>query len=1094
MADLGEYYVGVGLDVGDFNSNMSGALSGLQSAAQAMVAAMQTVVSQIENATSSASAGFQSAADSAKASAENMTGSAGAAVVSMKESFSSLRAGVGGMGIAVAAALGEATKKVLEFDESVVQLHRQTGMTLEDASAWMGIARMWGVSSQSMTMGIRSLSRQLEQAKKSVNDTNSVFTRYHITIKDATTGALLPMNEILGNVAEKVKQLGYGQAATAVATTAFGRAGMQLLPFLHEGKEGIEKVTVAMQKYGILMHDDSAFEAYKQATRDFNLASLGMEVQLSSVLMPVLVQLAGLVTKVTQAYNDLSQPVKDGLTTFITFGSMVAILAGGMAALKAVMSALGFAELASKVTMAINPITAMKTGVTMLTTAFTEVRAALSLLPAAFAGGLGGLRVWCAMTGLATIATTLMWVAIAAIILIVAGLAIAWATNFNNIRQATADSLGKIWEGFKTMGSSLVEWCNGIIHMIHGAFTLNWDEVKSGSAQFLASYQTYWSGIKAVALNGCAFIKTAVVTTAAGIKEMFSMPKAPEEGPPGGDDGEGRGTGKAKSDKGKSAYEKAKQIYEKEIQLAQYSAQEKEAIYTEMLANITKSEEEAYDYKAGLYKLDYDAVKEGIENKEALLENQKISEHMDDATYAGKSLAIKKEALTNEVNFEVNSRMNLANAKATISAKDQAVLRAGITAEVMGQTNVLKLIRAVLEESQKLVDVDTQLAKIQSESTHASDSDAIESMKKYYDLQKSLGLTSVAEDTANQSKIVAMQEAADQAQLDRDNQQVINDNKDLDKKTVAYQAYINNKNAITMKAAQQQTAIANAATVADKQRMITLASDISNAYGSCVRGILTGTKAIGSAIREMGQSILTSYVTMVTQPMLDHFKQMLTKKLVANKASGSAEVVADKAQQMAITAGRAAAATTQITTAKGAAKAAAAAGAASATAIVTANAAAFAALLAMVTAMATAIALIPPAGPAMASAMMTGVGTATTALTAATTVASTGIGASMANVASFDTGTWSVPHDMLAMVHKGEPIIPAPFADKARSVLSGEMVPAGSSGGMTVQVVSSPQVSMIDTKGAKAFFDQHANVLADTISKRLVRTFKYKQA
>ena len=45
--------------------------------------------------------------------------------------------------------------------------------------------------------------------------------------------------------------------------------------------------------------------------------------------------------------------------------------------------------------------------------------------------------------------------------------------------------------------------------------------------------------------------------------------------------------------------------------------------------------------------------------------------------------------------------------------------------------------------------------------------------------------------------------------------------------------------------------------------------------------------------------------------------------------------------------------------------------------------------------------------------------------------------------ASFDVGAWNIPHDMPAMVHQGEAILPRPFADDFRSAMSGR----GSMGG-----------------------------------------------
>jgi len=87
---------------------------------------------------------------------------------------------------------------------------------------------------------------------------------------------------------------------------------------------------------------------------------------------------------------------------------------------------------------------------------------------------------------------------------------------------------------------------------------------------------------------------------------------------------------------------------------------------------------------------------------------------------------------------------------------------------------------------------------------------------------------------------------------------------------------------------------------------------------------------------------------------------------------------------------------------------------------------------------------------------------------------------------SFDVGTLNVPHDMLAQIHKGEVIVPAPFADKARDFIS------GGGGGDSYHISNPMTVNAIDARGVDSLLKKHGDTIGKVVQSQ-IRQFKYKK-
>jgi len=96
-----------------------------------------------------------------------------------------------------------------------------------------------------------------------------------------------------------------------------------------------------------------------------------------------------------------------------------------------------------------------------------------------------------------------------------------------------------------------------------------------------------------------------------------------------------------------------------------------------------------------------------------------------------------------------------------------------------------------------------------------------------------------------------------------------------------------------------------------------------------------------------------------------------------------------------------------------------------------------------------------------------------------------GIASGIGGLIGFDSGAWSVPADMVAIVHAGEMVLPADVAAAARaggpvaSFASGAVAPSAAGANFALNV----SVQAIDAAGVASWANSNAKTLAATIAK-----------
>jgi hypothetical protein len=228
-------------------------------------------------------------------------------------------------GLGAAAGVGVLASKVFDFAQSSVQsfetvggesikLQRIMGGNVEQMSALRGAAKMTGVSADTLATSMRSFSADIEGNSKHLQAMG-------VATRDAA-GNIRPTGDVLKDVAAVFKDMPNGAEKSALAVQLFGRNGLDMIPMLNKGADGIAALEAKTAQYGLTLTqvDQDNLAKFRASQRDLSLVSEGVRTSFGKSLFPVLTEFnAGLV--------QLLPPLQQALTPALQSMGDVAVLA-----------------------------------------------------------------------------------------------------------------------------------------------------------------------------------------------------------------------------------------------------------------------------------------------------------------------------------------------------------------------------------------------------------------------------------------------------------------------------------------------------------------------------------------------------------------------------------------------------------------------------------------------------------------------------------------------------------------------------------------------------------------------------------------------
>jgi hypothetical protein len=191
---------------------------------------------------------------------------------------------LGAAAIGGAVALGELAKGGAELVERFSLISQKTGISIRDLQGFEAVGKTVGVSLEDMVTGMR----KFDQALTGVG-------------KNAAAGAILrelgvdskTNKEALLQTADAFKAMEDGPEKAALAVQLFGKSGLNMIPFLNKGAEGIKEFNDLVDKFGPKIGKDAvdANEKYKKSVVQLDLEWQNFKVTIEQAVLPALTKL-----------------------------------------------------------------------------------------------------------------------------------------------------------------------------------------------------------------------------------------------------------------------------------------------------------------------------------------------------------------------------------------------------------------------------------------------------------------------------------------------------------------------------------------------------------------------------------------------------------------------------------------------------------------------------------------------------------------------------------------------------------------------------------------------------------------------------------
>ena len=144
-------------------------------------------------------------------------------------------------GAAITATFGLLIKKTADAGDKINDLSQRTGIATEILSGYKLAADKSGTSIEGFAIGMRGLANQMQAANTGNKIAAKLFSDLGVSVTDST-GKLRPLNDVMLDVAERFAVMPDGAQKTATAMDIFGRSGMELIPMLNMGKQGLLEI------------------------------------------------------------------------------------------------------------------------------------------------------------------------------------------------------------------------------------------------------------------------------------------------------------------------------------------------------------------------------------------------------------------------------------------------------------------------------------------------------------------------------------------------------------------------------------------------------------------------------------------------------------------------------------------------------------------------------------------------------------------------------------------------------------------------------------------------------------------------------------
>lgn len=191
-----------------------------------------------------------------------------------------------GLGYA-AIKVGQFVKEQIDVVDELGKMSQKSGVAVESLSRLQHAFLLNEVDANELSNAFKFLSRSIESAASGNKSAEAAFSSLGLSLSDIKNSS---PDEVLLKIADAFSKSEDGSAKAAIAMKLFGRAGVDMIPALNEGRAGISKLTEEADRLGLTVSKEFSREAdeFNDSITRIQQGTAGAGRSVAKALLPVL--------------------------------------------------------------------------------------------------------------------------------------------------------------------------------------------------------------------------------------------------------------------------------------------------------------------------------------------------------------------------------------------------------------------------------------------------------------------------------------------------------------------------------------------------------------------------------------------------------------------------------------------------------------------------------------------------------------------------------------------------------------------------------------------------------------------------------------
>lgn len=163
---------------------------------------------------------------------------------------------VGAATAAGATAIYGMAMKSAEATDRIDKMSNKIGVSKQAFQEWDYILGQNGMDVEKLQVGVKTLTQQMDAAAGGSKNAQEMFAALGLSWEDGT-GKLKSQEQMTNEAITALAKMENGTEKARLATELFGKAGIEMMPMLNNGAEGIEELRQRAHDLGLVMSDEA---------------------------------------------------------------------------------------------------------------------------------------------------------------------------------------------------------------------------------------------------------------------------------------------------------------------------------------------------------------------------------------------------------------------------------------------------------------------------------------------------------------------------------------------------------------------------------------------------------------------------------------------------------------------------------------------------------------------------------------------------------------------------------------------------------------------------------------------------------------------